>query len=663
MPLTKGTSREVISANIRELIEAGHPQAQAVAIALEKAGQSRDAVAAGVAFMTPGEEFLFLRRGPGSGDHVGEWSFPGGRIEQGEDAKAAAAREVHEEIGYEVDPETLGPLLSVTGGFNTYQMPVEEPFVPVLNPEHDDYVWAKGSEPPQPLHPGVVEMLFFSLLPNRDEPYIEYEAIADSQLEETRDHLTADGNYFAPIAVGKKRRMTPHGTLIIEDVGLARTGAMVYTKRDLPNLEPDENGQIVVERTPDEVFSEETIASFNGVPVTLFHPPEFVRPDNWRNYSVGHVQNPRRGTGPESDLLKGDIIIEDAAAIQYANLNLPHISCGYDAQYKQLAPGRASQHLIRGNHAAMVPKGRAGSRCAITDEEPTSHGVDHMNQTVWARVSAFLQGKGLRAHDLTQLQTLTADAEAEAARSGGSASVVPPAAAATTDASATAAPPWAQTISNELAAIRAWQKAFDESAAKKEEESEKEAEKKTADEEAARKQREEEEAAEKMGDTLIEAEDPGTVISLGKVWNGLTGDAASATVDHVQEVNSRAELLAPGIPKVTRQVLAGTRGVRLATFMREALSRAATTDAAAVAPFTLGEPINKLAGVKLVAAFTAASNLAKIRNNAAARTIAAPGRTQDAGGSAEERRKANPVLSYKDRMEAYAKQKADSTQV
>ena len=41
MPLLEGSSDEVISANIAELIRAGHPRDQAIAIAYRKAGRSR----------------------------------------------------------------------------------------------------------------------------------------------------------------------------------------------------------------------------------------------------------------------------------------------------------------------------------------------------------------------------------------------------------------------------------------------------------------------------------------------------------------------------------------------------------------------------------------------------------------------------------------------
>lgn len=41
MPLKKGKSQAVISANIAELIKSGRPKAQAIAIAMDKAGKGK----------------------------------------------------------------------------------------------------------------------------------------------------------------------------------------------------------------------------------------------------------------------------------------------------------------------------------------------------------------------------------------------------------------------------------------------------------------------------------------------------------------------------------------------------------------------------------------------------------------------------------------------
>jgi hypothetical protein len=47
MPLKSGSSRKIVSSNIKTEINAGKPQRQAVAIALNKAGQGRKAAARG----------------------------------------------------------------------------------------------------------------------------------------------------------------------------------------------------------------------------------------------------------------------------------------------------------------------------------------------------------------------------------------------------------------------------------------------------------------------------------------------------------------------------------------------------------------------------------------------------------------------------------------
>jgi hypothetical protein len=56
-------------------------------------------------------------------------------------------------------------------------------------------------------------------------------------------------------------------------------------------------GKVIVRRTPEEVFSERAMASFEGMAVTIGHPRDFngdiifVTPDNWRQLAHGHIQN------------------------------------------------------------------------------------------------------------------------------------------------------------------------------------------------------------------------------------------------------------------------------------------------------------------------------------------------------------------------------------
>jgi hypothetical protein len=180
-------------------------------------------------------------------------------------------------------------------------------------------------------------------------------------------------SFYAPNPIGETRKLTPEGFLLCENRPIGRIGLQVYSKHEL-DLEPNASGEIWVERLADEVFNERTIASFEGKAVTFDHPPDSVTPDNWKEYAIGTVQNVRRGTGDQKDLLIADLLITDSAAITYANSNLPELSSGYQAEYEQTEPGRAIQRNIIGNHVALVRRGRAGSRCAIKDgETPVSN--------------------------------------------------------------------------------------------------------------------------------------------------------------------------------------------------------------------------------------------------------------------------------------------------
>lgn len=161
------------------------------------------------------------------------------------------------------------------------------------------------------------------------------------------------------------RKREPEGYLICVNVPIARSGTQQYLQ--------DEIGQsgdkmITVYRPEEEVFSKATMASFEGMPVTNDHPneEEGVTAENIQYLQKGHCQNVRRGTGPDKDLLIADLIITDPTTIQEVLDGKREISCGYNYQMDE-EDGKYTQRQIRGNHIAIVDKGRAGHRVCIKD--------------------------------------------------------------------------------------------------------------------------------------------------------------------------------------------------------------------------------------------------------------------------------------------------------
>jgi hypothetical protein len=144
---------------------------------------------------------------------------------------------------------------------------------------------------------------------------------------------------------------------------------MDYAAEEIPDVEPGPDGVVRAVRDPAEVFRPETVASFEGKPVTDDHPDEDVCPGNWKRLAVGVAQNVRQGEGVQADLLLADLLIFDRAAIAAVRSGLREVSCGYTADYQSVRPGIARQVNIIGNHIALVEQGRCGPRCAIGDRK------------------------------------------------------------------------------------------------------------------------------------------------------------------------------------------------------------------------------------------------------------------------------------------------------
>ena len=162
---------------------------------------------------------------------------------------------------------------------------------------------------------------------------------------------------------------TGEGFLICRNVPISRTGDQEYLGGEIGTPGAG-GGQIVtVHRPPEEVFSTAALASFEGKPVTNDHPPVLIGPDDVKTYEMGHAQNVRRGDGEWEEYTLADLHIHDRELIDAVQSGKREISCGYECEYVPNGDGTYTQRNIRGNHVAVVERGRAGKRAAILDSD------------------------------------------------------------------------------------------------------------------------------------------------------------------------------------------------------------------------------------------------------------------------------------------------------
>ena len=181
---------------------------------------------------------------------------------------------------------------------------------------------------------------------------------------------------------------TPEGYLICRDVPIARTGEMTYLASEL-GLEG--TGLVRVSRRAEDVFDANALASFEGKDITAGHPAEQMGPVNYAAYSKGHVQNVRRA----GEYVLADLLIKDASLISDIRAGVVReVSCGYQCRYVPDGDGYR-QEEIRGNHVAIVPKGRAGREVAIKDSAEDAGKGTNMSKFAQAILTAL----GLAAKD------------------------------------------------------------------------------------------------------------------------------------------------------------------------------------------------------------------------------------------------------------------------
>lgn len=227
--------------------------------------------------------------------------------------------------------------------------------------------------------------------------------------------------YYVAEALSENLHKTPEGFLLCKNVPIARTGWQDYRASELGLGASDGyTGEelIKVYRDEAEVFSNATIASFEGKSVTSPHPPTFLTPDNHAGYALGHLQNVRRGPLLDDGerALLADLFIKDTRLIQPVESgSMREVSCGYDCEYSPMGDRQYAQTKIRGNHVAVVANGRAGSNVRILDsagEEEQPMLEDVKDISTFMSVLKFLGWKAPTTDSSDPLKTAKEKTEA-----------------------------------------------------------------------------------------------------------------------------------------------------------------------------------------------------------------------------------------------------------
>ena len=340
MPLKSGSSKEVISANVAELINSGHERSQAVAIAYANARKSAsdekdDSNLVAFIVYTDDEKILWLRR---TKDNT--WGFPGGHVEEGESAIEGAIRESKEEICYV--PKSGLSLIFEDGDVRLFGCN-DGCFDPTLNDEHDAFLWATIEDAPEPLFKKISD---------------EMEEIA----EQAQSNSAMD-----------KRDYDTNGWFEIKDNPLSVVGVYPYMGRSI-SADCIQDRLYGVYRPESELSSQDCIDSFKLIPWIDDHVM-------LGNEDAGLTPSEQKGVQGvigqdvyfDGTTLKGNIkVFSEAMANLIAN-GKKELSCGYRCRY-EYAPGTFNgehydyvQREIRGNHLALVENGRMGPDVAVLD--------------------------------------------------------------------------------------------------------------------------------------------------------------------------------------------------------------------------------------------------------------------------------------------------------
>lgn len=300
-----------------------------------------------------GGKFLLAKRS-GHGDLEGYWAFPGGHIEPGETAEAAAIRECREEMGF----EPSGPLELVHqtdkhgADFSTHMAIHSDQAEPTLNDEHTEARWVTLDEAAKmQLHPGVADVL----------------GIGSARQDAD---VTTELDVAMAIRDGKMQSPQRFMNIALFDLRISGTGVSYRLKH-----------KEFVFRNPDLYLNDEFLARCNGLPVIVEHPKQnTLNSKEFQDRIVGTILLPYIKGNEVWGIAK---IYDDAAAqmMDEEKLSTSPSVVFADPQQNETKQLEDGEHLlIEGkpqllDHLAIVPRGVWDKGGEPSGVKSSNHGV------------------------------------------------------------------------------------------------------------------------------------------------------------------------------------------------------------------------------------------------------------------------------------------------
>lgn len=365
--------------------------------------------AAGILFVDEEGRALFTRRSK-EANHPGEWDLPGGGVDEGETAEEGARRETQEEVGINPGPDLIPLDAQATEegvDYTTYLQRTKR-FVPQLNPnEHDRYIWAKLTEPPEPLHDGLQATLHSLKVreiigdAKKSHEEVHYRsgdehrrcetctmfragepphctavadpiiAAGDCDIFEEKKLAATDSALMIALDRESVREVDLDGRMHVGVSNISKANVCPYKGKEIPGYEDlglDDEKVYFLLRDPDEL--RKSAPTFNRVQLLKRHTP--VSADDHKPYDV--VGTTGSDCTFEPPYLRVSLTIWEQDAIDGVKSgDKRELSCGYH-YVPDMTPGvfqgekyDGVMRQIVGNHVAIVEDGRAGPDVVVGD--------------------------------------------------------------------------------------------------------------------------------------------------------------------------------------------------------------------------------------------------------------------------------------------------------